>query len=276
MNVLIMGRAKTGTTIIAKTIQKSMVSASFLMEPKSIERFMVNHQNSLVAKIIFEHWSEQPYSRLALLNNELPTQFDKSIMILRDPRDELISRMFYIVYGYVKQGKISRDELTPWQNIVVKKEMAPLTVSIQDMISVLNETLGIHINLELKNTFNYFRFINAHNEKLNYLILRYEDFINTNLQPLEDYLGIKLTEERSVDQFNNRVLRTASFNNWKSYFLQSDLDAFKTLHQNEMEAMGYQDWELNQAPELKPEHGSLYMSRILDEAEANFAKDKAN
>lgn len=276
MNVLIMGRAKTGTTIIAKTIQKSMPSASFLMEPKSIERFMVDHQNNLVAKIIFEHWSEQPYSRLALLNNELPTQFDKSIMILRDPRDELISRMFYIVYGYVKQGKISRAQLTPWQNIVVKKEMEPLTVSIQDMISVLNETLGIHINLELKNTFNYFRFINAHNEKLNYLILRYEDFINNNLQSLEDYLGIQLTEERSVDQFNNRVLRTASYNNWKSYFLQSDLDAFKALHQHEMDAMGYQDWELLQTPELNPEHGSLYMSRILNEAEAKFAKDNAS
>jgi hypothetical protein len=249
-----------------------MENALFLMEPKTIEKFLLPYKQDLVAKIIFEHWKFTPHSRFALLYNELSVKFKKSIMIVRDPRDELISRMFYVVFGYVKEGKVTRDQLAPWLDIVRKKESLPESVSLRDMLKVLNQTLNIHMNLNLGETFQYFNFVNNHNEKADSFVLHYEDFMAGNLSELEAYLGLTLTEERSVGRFNNRIVRSASFNNWKSFFHQTDQDRFKELHQDKMEKMGYTDWELSSTPALDPEHGSVYLNRLLDEAEARLVK----
>jgi hypothetical protein len=272
MNVLVIGRAKTGTTIISKTIHKSMENALFLMEPKAIERFLVPYNQDLVAKIIFEHWNKTPRLRVAVLFNELAVKFDKSVLIVRDPRDELISRLFYILFGYVKDGKVTRDQLTPWLDIVKRKELHPESVSLKDMMGVLNRILNININFQLNDTFHYFNFIRNQSADAKSFVLHYEDFISGKTRELESYLGIELTSERSVDELSNRVMRTASFNNWKSFYLQSDLDRFKELHQDKMEKMGYTDWELSSTPELDPEHGSVYLNRLLDEAEARLVK----
>jgi hypothetical protein len=206
------------------------------------------------------------------MNNELAVQFNKIIVIIRDPRDELISRMFYIIYGYVKQGLVTRAQLLPWQDIVIEKEKNPGAVSVLDMMAVLNQLLGIHMNLELKNTFAYFKFVKKQRASSGFFVLRYEDFITRQLQPLEEYLGLTLSGERTVGQFNNRIRRTASCDNWKSFFLKSDIEAFKTLHHTEMETMGFRDWETADTPSLNPEHGSVYLKRLLDEAETRFAK----
>jgi hypothetical protein len=272
MNVFVLGRAKTGTTVIAKTIQRSIENALLLMELKSFNKFMTAPQQDLVAKIIFEHWDTIPHSRLALLYNELPVKFDKTVMIVRDPRDELISRMFYVMYGHLRQGLISRDQLTPWLNIVREKEQSPASVSLRDMLKVLNKTLNIHMNFQLKDTFRYFNFVRKRSGDTKSLVLHYEDFMEGNLEELEAYLGLTLTKERTVGQYNERIVRSASFNNWKSFFLQSDLDRFKELHQDKMDKMGYTDWELSSTPELDPEHGSVYLNRLLDEAEARLVK----
>jgi hypothetical protein len=274
MNVLVIGRAKTGTTVIAKTIQNSMTNTLFRMEPKSIFGFMEPPDANLITKIIFEHWSATPHLRLALLNSELPVRFDRSIMIVRDPRDELISRMFYIAYGYLKQGKITREKLQPWRDIVAQKETHPEQVTLKSMISVLNELLGVHINPELKNTFGYFKFVAAQSEKCRSLVVRYEDFIKGEVSNLEAYLGFPLTPERSTGQFNNRVFRTGTCDNWKSFFTPSDIEEFKALHHDEMQAMGYTDWQLAEQPTLDPQHGSLYLDRIFDEAEASARPEK--
>ena len=191
--------------------------------------------------------------------------------------------MFYIVYGYIKQNLITREQLIPWLDIVKEKEHTPGDVSVLDMMAVLNRLLGIHMNLELKNTFDYFRFVKnqlgknkAETKANNLFILRYEDFIANNLQELEGHLNLTLSTERTVGQFNNRIRRTSSFDNWKSFFLEADLDAFKALHHHDMEVMGYRDWEIADTPQLDPEHGSIYLARLLDEAESLRNKSQPN
>jgi len=93
MNVLVIGRAKTGTTVISKAIQKSLPSACYHLEPKSICFFEhgahLEEENAKVVKIIFEHWIESRRLRDAFMYNETRLKFDRVIAIRRDLRDEL-------------------------------------------------------------------------------------------------------------------------------------------------------------------------------------------
>ena len=264
MNILVMGRAKTGTTIIAKTIQASLDNASFLMEPKTLNKFLEPYEDDLVAKLIFEHWSSRPHSRLAILNNELGLVFDKRIYIVRDPRDELISRMFYVAYGHLKEKRIEREQLNPWLELVKTKELNPESITVCDMLKAINQILGINMSLAMKDTVNYYRFLARHG--LGSFLLRYESFMANQIHDLESYLGFSLTQERDVGKKFNRTRRSAASNNWKTFFVESDLEQFKYLHAEDMKAIGFDDWELSPVDQLNPEHGSLYLERILDEA----------
>jgi len=264
MNVLVMGRAKTGTTIIAKTIQASLDNASFLMEPKSLNKFLEPYEEDVVAKLIFEHWSSRPYSRLAILNNELGLVFNKRVFIVRDPRDELISRMFYVVYGHLKEGRIKREQLMPWLEMVKAKELKPESISVCEMLTLINQILGVNMSLAMTDTVNYYRFLARHGQRS--FLLRYENFMANQLQDLESYLGFSLTQERDVGKKFDRTRRSAASNNWKTFFVASDLEQFKSLHADDMKSIGFDDWELSPVESLNPEHGSIYLERILDEA----------
>jgi hypothetical protein len=264
MNVIVMGRAKTGTTIIAKTIQASLDNASFLMEPKSLNKFLEPFEEDVVAKLIFEHWSSRPYSRLAILNNELGLIFDKRIFIVRDPRDELISRMFYVVYGHLKEGKVDRQHLIPWLEMVKAKESKPRSISVCEMLALINKILGVNMSLAMNDTVNYYRFLARHGRHS--FLLRYENFMENKIQDLENYLGFALTQERDVGKRFNRTRRSAACNNWKTFFVASDLEQFKILHADDMKLIGFDDWALSPVESLNPEHGSIYLERILDEA----------
>ncbi|MEO5377114.1 MAG: sulfotransferase domain-containing protein [Magnetococcus sp. DMHC-6] len=264
MNILVLGRAKTGTTIIAKTIQNSLENASFMMEPTMVHLFLEYPIGNLVTKIIYEHWSDRPYLRLAIMNNELSLKFQKKVAIIRDPRDEMISRLFYIAYAYFSEKKVSREQLHPWLEIIKTKERTPQEISFEQMFEVLYKVIGIRHTLHMNDSFNYIRFLKQNNK--NIFILRYEDFIENRLQPLTDYLEFSLTERRDVGTEFDRTRRSSGCNNWKNFFIPADLDKFKQLHGEEMEEMGYTDWQLTPTTSLNPEHGSLYLERILQEA----------
>lgn len=265
MNILILGRAKTGTTIIARTLQASLENATLLMEPKTLVKFAETMDGDVVAKLIFEHWQGRDYSRLAVINNEMPLAFDRHIFIVRDPRDELISRMFYVPYGYIKEGRINREQLQPWLELVERKEKSPDSVSVLSLLNALSTCLDVPMSLMMEDTFKYFEFLRK-NARMGFL-LRYEDFMGNQITDLENYLGMVLTSGREVGARFDRTRRTSGYNNWKTFFLPEDMALFKSLHEHDMAAMAYVDWELAPVAALNPEHGSLYLERLLDEAE---------
>lgn len=58
MNVLVFGQGKSGTTVIAKTIQHSLPGAVFLMEPKTEQTLTRPGARHTVVKILYGQWQE--------------------------------------------------------------------------------------------------------------------------------------------------------------------------------------------------------------------------
>jgi hypothetical protein len=80
-NYLVIGRAKSGTTVISKNIQNSIPYAKYHSEPKSRAFFddgsHLSCPNPKVIKIIFEHWDEFPPDRISIVRNETNIDFHK-------------------------------------------------------------------------------------------------------------------------------------------------------------------------------------------------------
>jgi hypothetical protein len=130
MNVLVIGLAKTGTTIISKTIEKSISGdIEYHLEPKTIiffeqEKFNYS-KKSHVVKIIFEHWNLMPYMRSAICHNESLLKFDKIVCIERDIRDEIISRFMYKILPFSKKNIVTNEQIKIWTEWLKIKEINP-------------------------------------------------------------------------------------------------------------------------------------------------------
>jgi hypothetical protein len=266
MNVLVVGVAKTGTTVISKTIQHSLPGAAYHLEPKSIVFFErgkhIDSPDSQVVKIIFEHWNGRPRLREAIIHNETSLKFDRAVAVIRDPRDELLSRMSYVILPYTRRNGYKKEIVDRWIRLLAQKEKEPQAVSLQQILGELKSLIGFDGLAFLKTLEGYQRFLQENRKKL--FPVRYEDFIRGELEGLQRYLGRPISPDRDVGELT-RTVRTRSLNNWKRYFTPEDVAALKDKMSRVLENFGYHDWELERCDALDPEHGSLYVERLLAE-----------
>ncbi|MDH4246878.1 MAG: hypothetical protein OEW39_03590 [Deltaproteobacteria bacterium] len=271
MNVLVMGLSKTGTTVISKTIANSIPNSDYVVEPKEIIFFekLKYEQSSkpVVVKVIFEHWNSKPRMRNAVLYNEARLKFDKRICIIRDPRDEMISRLYYLIkpyfdskVEYYKENQAEKEQaIEKWISIFREKEADPRKISILSMCKRLMEEFKVVVLP--KNILNteYSDFISNHTVLFR---LSYEDFIQGNTQELEKYLGIPLRTVKNMGT-HEYTRRSEGMNNWKKYFTEEDVIYFKQYFSNLAGVYSLNDWELSSDKQIDPKHGSEYLQRLM-------------
>lgn len=265
MKVLVVGAAKTGTTIISKTIQNSLQGAYFHMEPQDTAFFMegaLMDRYARVVKIIFEHWNQRPNLRKAIIANELPLQFDRTVVIVRDPRDEMLSRVMYFVYPWLEEHgyKGNESQVESWLEFIEQVERNPSAYSFNQIVAFLNNNFSVSV-FSTTHPLNAYRTF-CEEVKKDVCLVRYEDFILGHHEVLEQYLGVPLASESGLD-YQHRTRRSAAFNNWKPLFKEEDNEHFRKHLGGVMEKQGYTDWELEPVSVLPSDNYSGYLRRIV-------------
>lgn len=262
VKILVIGKAKTGTTVVANTIKESLPKSRLVMEPKSPRELLITSgadKDNSVTKVIFEHWDQRPRSRNALVNGEL-IPFDKVVFILRDPRDELVSRLVYFVVAWNDRNPGNDDKVGQWIGLLKRKERNPSSISLLEMAKHRDAIFGGQFMKSLNLVRVYSDFLAR--RPVNSFVVRYEDFVRNNRKELEDYLelGPLLPASGLPDHYTRR---TASFGNWKCFLLQEDVDYIQSKFGKAIEECGYADWNLETASSLDAEHYSGYVEKLL-------------
>lgn len=262
MRILILGKAKTGTTAVAQAIQANLSGAKLIMEPESpddlVRQLQANRMNS-VTKVIYEHWNLLPESRDALIQNEL-IDFDKIIFTLRDPRDEILSRLIYFIFPWSLKHPRDNEKIQAWLALIKQKEQDPSSLSLIDLTSRCDEIFGGSFISEFHFIDDYSNFIDQRPDGTH--LLRYEDFILGDLVALEKYLEFRL-EKKAVNRKYRYTMRTASHNNWKRFLLPEDVEFIRSNFGEQIERLGYTDWSLETPSSLPAEHYSGYIEKLL-------------
>lgn len=273
MNILVVGKAKTGTTIVSKSIEKSMPGqpARYYLEPKSIADLdaIANDDAGIrVIKIIYEHWAVQPELRRQLEGSPGQIAFDKVVFIVRDIRDEMISRLMYIIFPLIRRGGVRKQSLKHWVSALKSKEREPQAQSFVGLCRRFNEIfdsdfLTAFLRNEAQELLDYLDVIerSPHDK----CVIKYEDFIQENMDALESHLGFPVAQTDQLDGLE-RTRRSRSHNNWKSVFTDEDVDFFKDALGRQLEQSGYNDWALVPAGRLASEHYSDYVKGLIKKA----------
>lgn len=259
--ILIVGNGKSGTTALYFRIKKSLPGdVSGLFEPASFEVIEKNTipDRHIVAKILL--------SSEAGFIDRLDPFFDKKILIIRDPRDIIISTLLY-TGAYEIVWKRTPAQISECLNVLRMKEADPSSVPVIDLMKHLRDDydpIGIAALIA---------YHASSTDRLaddpSFFVFKYEDLISGKLGPLESYLGFPLTSDTSIDGEYSRVVRTKTSGSWKDWFLEEDVSFFRPLFAESIRKFGYdQEWTLNANRRILPSHSSEYFKRLVNERRA--------
>lgn len=262
---LVVGLAKTGTTVISKTIQNSRDLPNYYLEPKRISFFdsFADTQDSGVVKIIFDHWNDRRRLLNAIIHNDLRTNFAANIFITRDPRAQLISRINYVAFPYFHEKKRSKREADAWIGLFRRKETDP-GYTLRDLANDLSSRFNVVFTGRRPGvvSMQYANYLGNLGPELK-SVVRYEDFIASKLDdhPLKHLFA----GSRDVGEGLHRTRRSGEIDDWTAFVTPSDLQWINETFAESIDKLGYsREVEVGGLPD--PENCSLYVARIIEEA----------
>jgi len=254
--VLIVGLAKSGTSILAYRIANGLPGAKLNFEPGGATGLIDydNHRElcmheKVVTKSLFPYHSKVKWNILSKI-------YDKKIFIVRDPRDNIISNFFYIWnHGH----NPSPEKFEKAYTEVLKKEEDPSLPFHKCIMGTIRPKRFLE-----KTYLPVIDFKKNHSK--NWHILKYEDLMDGNVDALNEYLGFEIKQDAEVSKAFKRVVRSKAYGSWRNYFSARDVARYKPFMNRILKNLNYnhEDWKLNNPQELDPAVGSEYMKKLFE------------
>lgn len=216
MDYLIAGLAKSGTTRLFSQLQDALLASrvelSAFFEPDSDEALNAirSTPGSTLTKVLIGRVSSA---------NRLLAEFDRHVLIYRDPRDQFLSMLLYLFYDFQLSGDV--DAYLRARDALAAKVESPATVSTIELYSTVAALAG-------RAPIGVFKKLHAvqreYQAAFSPFMLRYEDLISGEaLDALGAYLGLQLAADTEVPAEYARVARSRGFGEWRSWLNAEDL-----------------------------------------------------
>lgn len=154
----------------------------------------------------------------AMPDFDVIAEFDKHVLIYRDPRDQFISMLLYLFYDFQLSG--DQAGFDTCFAALQRKQQDPANVSTIDLY---NQVAGC-VGRAPVAVFN-----NLHRVQAEYIDVFaphkacYEDLLDGKWRSLEAYLGFPLAQEAQVPQEYSRVVRSKGYGDWRSWLNADDI-----------------------------------------------------
>lgn len=261
MDILITGLPGSGTTALYYKIGNSLPGPKhaffepFNFTPEALEQEIRIRRGTghLLAKVLIS--DNDRHLRVF-------KDFEKKVLLIRDPRDNLISNF---LYSTIHSGLINNyHKLDKFLSLIEKKEGGPKGMSLLDLIETRDRLSGKDFLSETRLSREFS--MAFHHDIAEALVLRYEDLVDNKFTDLERHLGCPLRASTEVDKQYRRVARTKSYGDWKNWFTDQDVQYFRPQLSAYMNRYDYSnDWTLPECPVINPQFGSGYLKRIVTE-----------
>ena len=233
---LVLGMAKTGTTALFYGIKKKLPESSFfLFEPNTPQQWRSlasRHSVTLTKSLLSSYLAADIDSGF----------FGKKVALVRDPRDQLLSRLLYWAAQLSKRRENLRE---PVLAAIVQKEIDPYGTPFIELMNRIAAMDSVHEFFpedpteefchRLRNAVDTFPALSRS------FLLKYEHMIDGNIQKLRKYLDLNIDLAMEVPHELKRVERSKGYGEWERWFLPSDLGILMPLFKDYMDAFGYME-----------------------------------
>ena len=261
MKIAIIGMPKTGTTALYESIKLELPAGTATsFEPKNkaeLDYLLSEKRDAVLTKIMFTRLNDIEFD----VNN-----FDKTIVIVRDPRDYLVSSLLY-KFDDPTVSK-NKDKLSSLICLFEKKQANPSEVSFTELYRGFNGGVAkINWDTHLKLYVDLLKFI----EKNDVFLLKYEDFATDSLDSLNEYLSLSVKNKRELEGWTAKIQRKGTSGDWKNWFTIEDL-YLQEVFNNVMTSFGYTDWILTDNPIIEKKHSLEYIQKLIEANQSDPTK----
>ena len=267
MRILIMGRSKSGTSAFAHAVLDSMPEPrTMLFEPRAATPAWTAAEGSIVAKVLIDSWWQAP---------SVLSDADVKLMILRDPRDILVSKVLYQCYEVA--AHVERDaKLERYIALIEEKERDPGRVPMLRLLAAWADLCGISAPTPAEWGYDLagcvVEFLGG-NPGMD--TVTYEDLVAGRYDTIEARLGFPLTGRARVPDELSRVSRTNASGSWRHWFTPDDVAYFRPALEAALDRLGYgHDWTLAAPQRIPSEFASGYVRRIVKNRRELMARDR--
>jgi hypothetical protein len=234
--ILVLGSGKAGTTALFYCVKASAeqhfgTPFPTLFEPKAASNIAAFRHEFGVVKMILD--------RFAVTEKDFIPRFAKRIFIVRDPRDNFISRLIWFVKTRLpEQNPKVRQETI---ELFARKQSDPDSIGVFEIFSFIEKKFDAEgvSTYSQKSSFLSCDFFSHSRD--DFFALRYEDFVERQLGPLSEYLGFPLVHSFEIDRRHQAVFRTGGYGSWKNWFTEDDRISFVDPNRERLISLGYED-----------------------------------
>jgi hypothetical protein len=255
MNYLILGLPKSGTSALHAAI-KAERNPVALYEPtraSQIEYLLAREAPDRLAKVMLPALEQLCVP---------PRAFDRTVLIVRDPRDVLVSWLMF--RPLMTRNNANTVFVSDFLRVLKEKEANPRDISVTSMFKVLDQhevpyTRGRDFRQHFKLVMNF------DSDDQDHFTIRYEDFVDGKVEALNEYLDLAASKKARVGDHIAYNERSKTYGAWKHWFTPEDEQVWRPFFQPFIERYGYEvEWLLADAPAIDPATASGYLERNLE------------
>lgn len=258
---LIVGLARSGTTALFSAVAQSLGRPRLFFEEPAQQLITALHRDPstpLVAKLIFGNERCQSILEAAEL-------FDHKVLLQRDPRDNLVSAMLYIVA--TRPAQLADPAFCgQLMDLVRRKQAAPGKLALTEIIRLIDNAMGGSLVTRVLERFSEFaQFAERGGDA--WLRLRYEDMVAGRLPAWGAAHGLSLPAVAQLPaDLERHVTRSRGAGDWRHWFTPFDVEALRSSIDPVLRQLGYPtDWSLAPRPQISDEHSWRYLQRMMDD-----------
>lgn len=251
-NILYITMRKSGTHLLEKCLNYLLCKNDDYQKIENLieKRFVTP---GCIGKNTIVHFQHMDYLRQLENNNRLDSI--KKIVLIRDPRDVLISSAYFVEKMPLNGANHLLGYRNAWKNIPIEKKIDSL-LTFEDALYPNNKLPGfiaIHSN--------QFHLAPKFLDMPNTLVIRFEDLVGEPgggsneaqyiaLYNIAEFLDVPFDENiyEKMSQYifgSTRTFRSGQIGSWKQYLSNKQKDLFKEQYQQDLIALGYEessDW----------------------------------
>lgn len=277
MRIVIYGLAKSGTTALFYLLKNALPpDAVCLFEPHAFDPRAV--ERGRLRRLLRGRSEPDVLAKVLAFRPNRPADvesfasFDKQVLIVRDPRDRLISRLLYAVYHSTFYN--CDEALRVLLELLRRKEADPRSVPVGELLETFARLNGDEFSRAAW-VLEYVRHsvrapLDFHDCHPALFVCKYEEMVERRLGALEEYLGRRLDGNADVPAEHRRVVRTKAHGKWRDWLTPEDVEWLHPALRPYLERYyGGADWDLNARQSIPAEFGSDYIKRIVNERRAS-------
>jgi hypothetical protein len=271
VKIVIYGLGKSGTSALFYKVKSSLPKGTIaLFEPSS---FGLRERAEGRARALLRGRVRPDVLAKVLPCDPRPVRvrdfdrFDRQVLIVRDPRDWLLSALLY--RSYHAGGFHADPEAGAFLELLRRKEADPRSVPVISLLHALERAQQAASPAASSGRFPeqaLARLLAFHAERRHLPFFRYEQMVDGDFRAAEDILGFPLTGSSTLPQSLWRVVRTKGYGAWRDWFTQADMETFRPVLRPFLDRYyPGSDWDLSPSPSLDPDQGSRYVERLINE-----------